>query len=212
MKKYTNQLKSDYEQRQSSISPQLWERIESRLEQEESPKKNKSLAWISVAATLALLIGFIVSELKKPENIHAISVFSGAPALKISQTKKDKILPIKDSKSVSRREAKEISTEKKEPYQENFDSVSQTPHNYIASVPESPVSDKVSPESKNQNEQYEVYTSAEELLFGAEIQREKNQSPARKDKMVQLEIQSKEIQKPKEIRVLGIKVYSETTE
>lgn len=205
MKPHINPLKNDYENRSQEPSNDLWQRLEQRLDEE--PKKRATIVWWQYAAVAILLIGgmwFFTWESNVEREQHLQTASVEKPSKVTSQ--QPEISPLKigskpESLIVSSATPKP-SLENKAPKQQHQDSKNE---NVVTSVEtttsnEQPIAENIQP-LKTQS-----YTTASDLLFGAEIQREKNKTSDNKNPMGQLEIP--QIKKPKEINVLGVRVYS----
>lgn len=206
MKPHIDPLKNEYENRSQEPSNDLWQRLEQRLDEE--PKKKATIVWWQYAAAAVLLIGgmwFFTWENNVEREQHLQTVSVEKPSEITSQ--QPEVSPLKiDSKP----ESLIVSSDTPKPNLENKTPIPQQHQenkNEDVAISVEPTSSNEQPIAENiQPLKTQSYTTASDLLFGAEIQREKNKTSDNKNPMGQLEIP--QIKKPKEINVLGVRVYS----
>lgn len=216
-----DKLKREYEELSENVPPNLWERLEADLDSTsmEKPIAKRSLPFYKYAAVLLVFLSvglyFFISQkesVKSSDNIV------------IGQEKINRENP--EAKSV---EAVALKSEEKQKADINMESVvvassynqiEKMALNHPISSAKKSVEKTDSPkiETKKQGEtpfnlaqSKEVkekvkYTSAEDLLFGYELEKTNAELDKRGNKLGNLELK-----KPKEISILGVKIYSEET-
>lgn len=216
-----DKLKREYEELSENVPPNLWERLEADLDSTsmEKPIAKKSMTFYKYVAILLVFLSlglyFFISQKESVKSSDTIVV---------RQEKMNRENP--EAKSV---EAVALKSEEKSKEDANMGSVV-IPSSYnqiekkalnpIISVANKSVEKTDSPkiETKTQGEtpfnlaqNNEVkekvkYTSAEDLLFGYELEKTNAELDKRGNKLGTLELK-----KPKEISILGVKIYSEET-
>lgn len=216
-----DKFKREYEELSENVPPNLWERLETDLDSTsmEKPIAKRSLPFYKYAAVLLVFLSvglyFFISQkesMKSSDNIV------------IGQEKINRENP--EEKSV---EAVALKSEEKQKADINMESVvvasssnqiEKMALNHPISSAKKSIEKTDSPkiESKTQAEapfnlaqNKEVtekvkYTSAEDLLFGYELEKTNAELDKRGNKLGNLELK-----KPKEISILGVKIYSEET-
>ncbi|WP_313501453.1 hypothetical protein [Kaistella carnis] len=216
-----DKFKREYEELSENVPPDLWERLEADLDSTstEKPIAKKSIPFYKYAAVLLVFLSlglyFFISQkesVKSSDNIV------------IGQEKINRENP--EEKSM---EAVALKSEEKQKADINMESVVDASSsnqiekmalNHPISSAKKSIEKTDSPkiESKTQAEapfnlaqNKEVtekvkYTSAEDLLFGYELEKTNAELDKRGNKLGNLELK-----KPKEISILGVKIYSEET-
>lgn len=216
-----DKLKREYEELSENVPPNLWERLEVDLDSTstEKPIAKKSMTFYKYVAILLVFLSlglyFFISQKESVKSSDTIVV---------RQEKMNRENP--EGKSV---EAVALKSEEKRKEDENMGSVlipsssnqiEKMALNHPISSAKKSIEKTDSPkiESKTQSEtpfnlaqSKEVkekvkYTSAEDLLFGYELEKTNAELDKRGNKLGTLELK-----KPKEISILGVKIYSEET-
>lgn len=216
-----DKFKREYEELSENVPPNLWERLEVDLDSTstEKPIAKKSMTFYKYAAVLLVFLSlglyFFISQKESVKSSDNIVIGQG----KINRENPE-------AKSV---EAVALKSEEKQKADINMESVVvASPSNQIEKMALNPPissakksiekTDSPKIESKTQAEapfnlaqNKEVtekvkYTSAEDLLFGYELEKTNAELDKRGNKLGNLELK-----KPKEISILGVKIYSEET-
>lgn len=207
-------LKSAYEKRQMMPSENLWEKIEQQMDNQPFRTPKKQLLWWPYAAVLTLTAGlgilFFIND--KKENIPPNVLVQ--TTTKTEQTKKEEpstnIIAKNNDKKVEYRNDKNFAIAKKSDKIKNDDSTHPTlikkkPDTSIAKRAEDTIHTRALAENKKQDVEEKEYISADDLLFGRELDKQRDIEKKSPTKMV---YKSPKIFS-KNMEILGIPIYSE---
>lgn len=200
-------LKNKYEELSIKPDERAWEQIEKKLD-----KKRKiffPMLWRCAAAVVLFVVGLSVFWFNddKKEKVEEHLVIKSEQKVEKPSSEADLIAPninkIKEKAIImSPTEHKAINVEKK-----ILPPVIQQGETMINPIPEPIGKVKDSPKIAKKVE----YTTADDLLFGAEAQRLHNEQGKSKSRMGKITLPQSNI-KPQSIEILGIKIYESKTE
>lgn len=209
-------LKSKYEQFSMTPSENSWEKLEQKLDKK--PTAIFPILWKSVAVVL-LVLGLsilwnqeekytkeILAEQVFPKIENEARVLAKVKEEKIEnepQVKKESHLPIVESLQLERKE--HIAVKKQEKTSEKL---TEKTAEKIENANVIKVEKNIETPQIAQNEKY---TTAEELLFGVEVQRISNEQGKTTKKIGKINLPEIDVE-PNRVEVLGIKIYEKSAE
>lgn len=200
-------LKNKYEEWSIKPNERAWEQIEQKLD-----KKRKTffpVFWKSAAAVVLFVIGLSVFWFNDDRREEV----AGHPMIKTEQkVEKPTSEVVLMNPNISKAKQKEIIIAPAEHKAMNIEKKTLSPvikqgETLINPVPEPIGKVKDSPKIARKVE----YTTADDLLFGAEAQRLHNEQGKSKSRMGKITLPQSNI-KPQSIEILGIKIYESKTE
>lgn len=194
-------LKSKYEQFSMTPSENSWEKLEQKLDKK--PTAIFPILWKSVAVVLLVLGVSILwnQEEKEKKEILAEQVF---PKIENEpQVKKESHLPMVESLQLERKE--HIAVKKQEKTSEKL---TEKTAEKIENANVIKVEKNIETPQIAQNEKY---TTAEELLFGVEVQRISNEQGKTTKKIGKINLPEIDVE-PNRVEVLGIRIYEKSAE
>ncbi|MEJ8590387.1 hypothetical protein JSO54_03950 [Riemerella anatipestifer] len=212
-------LKHSYENLSEKPSPMLWEKLEEKLETNEKVTPIFSIKKIMryAAVFLALVsLGGLLWKLNIPsipEHSNAI-VSNQTTTTKTPVESTTKNIISQETLPVEKKNETEIKPQLKVE-KNNYQAIAKNNHTNkdslrIKDLENSEILAKSSEEKKE-----ETYVTADQLLFGREIDKEKRNQSESKSKLGKVDKKEAkentfpiEIKEPKEVEVLGVKVYS----
>ncbi|MDY3338658.1 hypothetical protein PG279_05645 [Riemerella anatipestifer] len=212
-------LKHNYENLSEKPSPMLWEKLEEKLETNEKATPIFSIKKMMRYAAVFLVLVSLGSLLWKlntpsiPEHNNAI-VSNPTSTTKTSVESTTKNIISQETLPVEKKNETEIKPQLKVE-KNNHQIIAKNDHANkdslrIKKLENSEILVKSSEEKKE-----ETYVTADQLLFGREINKEKKNQSENKSKLGKVDKKEAkentfpiEIKEPKEVEVLGVKVYS----
>lgn len=200
-------LKNKYEEWSIKPNERAWEQIEQKLD-----KKRKTffpMLWRCAAAVVLFVIGLSVFWFNDDRREEVV----GHPMIKTEQkVEKPTSEVVLMNPNISKAKQKEIIIAPAEHKAMNIEKKTLSPvikqgETLINPVPEPIGKVKDSPKIARKVE----YTTADDLLFGAEAQRLHNEQGKSKSRMGKITLPQSNI-KPQSIEILGIKIYESKTE
>lgn len=216
-----NKLKREYEKRSEKVSVDLWDRLEAELDST-SVEKSGTGGFTSYYKYAAVLLAFVsvglyffvsqeesvrssdhmvIRKEKLNEENSEIKITENVDFKSVGSPKIEENLGLKNSSSTSRAQEKialnpRISSDQK--FVEKLDSPKIEIKTFTK--PTSNLAQNIEVKEKVR------YTSAEDLLFGYELEKTNAELDKRSNKLGNLDLK-----KPKEFSILGVKIYSEET-
>lgn len=217
-------LKSQYHQEERFVSPNLWDRLEQKLDDEkvEAPNKTKlnfRLLWWSVAAVIILVLSiFIVDSNNDFENISPKIVNQN----KVETQQKEKDSRLKNPEKVENKLVEDQLNIQVENLVQIQNKPIKSEEKPIVSYDDNSIKPIVIPEekvlaeaAKTQPTKPEKYVTSKDLLFGVELEKTRSdQQNNQKSKMGMNNLKHKKSNEdfdnrlsPKSIKILGFTIF-----